>query len=141
MLERHRVALSEKLGRAVSIAEAAFLVFEDRAPAIDRAASRNELLRIPTASLDRIRKRWAAEHALSAAEWDVVAEYILIGSEEERQEPPLRSPAVPSHGSYLDLLDAFHAVYRAALAARVPARLDVPRSSARPGEQRSVLRL
>jgi len=78
---------------------------------MDRAASRNELLRTPTASLDRIRKRWAAEHALSAAEWDVVAEYVLIGSEEERQEPPLRWPEVPSHGSYLDLLDAFHAVY------------------------------
>jgi hypothetical protein len=112
LLERHRVALSEKLGRAVSIAEAAFLVFEDRAPAIDRAASRAELLRTPTASLDRIRKRWAAEQALSLAEWDVLAEYVLIGSGEERQQPPLRWPRVPSEGSYIAVLDAFEAVYR-----------------------------
>ena len=111
LLERHRAALDTQHGRDVSLAEAAFLVFEDRAPEIDRAAARHELLQTPTASLDRIRKRWAAAHALSAAEWDVVADYVCIGAEQERQEPPLRSPMVPSRESYRALLDAFEAVY------------------------------
>ena len=114
LLERHRAALSTQLGRDVSLAEAAFLVFEDRAPEIDRAASRHELLKTPTASLDRIRKRWASEHALSVAEWDVLADYVLISTEEERQEPPMLQPAVPSRTSYGALLDAFEAVYRRA---------------------------
>jgi hypothetical protein len=114
LLERHRAALTAQLGRDVSLAEAAFLVFEDRAPQIDRAASRHELLQTPTASLERIRKRWASEHALSGAEWDVVADYVLISTEEERQEPPMLQPAVPSRTSYGALLDAFEAVYRLA---------------------------
>lgn len=112
LLERHRTVLARRLGRDVSIAEAAFLVFEDRAPRVDRAATRDELLLRPTESLERLRKRWETEHALSAAEWDVLAEYILISTEEERQEPPYLRPAVPSRASYLRLLDAFEALYK-----------------------------
>jgi hypothetical protein len=111
LLDRHRAALSRQLGREVSLAEAAFLVFEDRAPQVDRAATRDELLQTPTESLERIRTRWAAEHTLSAAEWDVLADYIVISTEEERQEPPYRRPAAPSRFSYLALLDAFEALY------------------------------
>jgi hypothetical protein len=112
LLERYRDSLTEQLGRPVSIAEAAFLVIEDRAVGMDRAASRHELLQTPTKSLDRIRRRWASEHTLSAAEWDALAWYVQIGAEEERQEPPLLRPAIPSRESYLVLLDAFEALYR-----------------------------
>jgi len=112
LLERYRNSLTDRLGRPVSIAEAAFLVIEDRAVGIDRAASLHELLQTPTTSLDRIRKRWASEHILTAAEWDALAEYVQIGAEEERQEPPLLRPAIPSRESYLVLLDAFEALYR-----------------------------
>src|SRR5437762_6899940 len=96
LLERYRDVLAERLRRPVTIAEAAFLVIEDRAVGMDRAASRRELLQTPTKSLDRIRKRWASQHTLSAAEWDALAEYVQIGAEEERQEPPLLLPAIPS---------------------------------------------
>lgn len=112
LLERYRDMLSERLGRPVPISEAAFLVLEERAEAVDRAAARYELLQAPTASLDRIRKRWRSEHTLSAAEWEVLAEYVQIGAEEDRQQPPLQVPAIPSRASYLTLLDAFEAVYR-----------------------------
>lgn len=111
LLDRHRAALSRQLGREVSLGEAAFLVFEDRAAGVDRAATRDELLQNPTESLEHIRRRWDTEHALSLGEWDVLAEYVLVSTEEERQEPPVRRPAVPSQGSYLALLDAFEAVY------------------------------
>jgi hypothetical protein len=111
LLERYRAALTDQLGRDVTIAEAAFLVLEDRAPGMDHVATRHELLQSPTSSLDQIRKRWASEHTLSAAQWDVLAEYVQIGAEEERQGPPLLQPAVPSRVSYLALLDAFEAVY------------------------------
>jgi hypothetical protein len=111
LLERHRATLSAQQGRDVSLAEAAFLVFEDRAPQIERRAELFELLQKPTASLDRIRKRWETEHALSAAEWDVVANHVLISTEEERQERPMRRPAIPSRTSYLAVLDAFQRVY------------------------------
>jgi len=111
LLERHRETLSAQQGRDVSLAEAAFLVFEDRAPQIERAADLFALLQKPTASLDRIRKRWETEHALSAAEWEVVANYVLISTEEERQERPMRRPAIPSRTSYLAVLDAFQRVY------------------------------
>jgi hypothetical protein len=112
LLERYRDSLTSELGRPVTIAEAAFLVIEDRAVGMDRAASRHELLLDPTTSLDRIRRRWAFEHALSAAQWDVLAEYVQVGTEEERLEPPLLRPAVPSRESYLALLNAFEAVYQ-----------------------------
>ncbi|MGH9410051.1 MAG: hypothetical protein ACRD1V_11420 [Vicinamibacterales bacterium] len=112
LLERYRDVLAERLGRAVTIAEAAFLVIEDRAVGMDRAATGRELLQAPTTSLVRIRKRWASQHTLSAAEWDVLAEYVQIGADEERQEPPLRLPAVPSRATYLGLLDAFEVVYQ-----------------------------
>jgi hypothetical protein len=111
LLERHRAVLSSQLGRDISLAEAAFMAFEGRAPQLDREAARHELLQTPTASLARIRKRWATEHALSLAEWDVLAEYLRISTEEERQEPPVRWPAIPSAEAYLELLDAFEAVY------------------------------
>ena len=120
LLERHRAALTAQLGREVSLAEAAFLAIEDRAAGLDRAASRHELLQIPAASLDRIRKRWTSEHSLSAAEWDVLAAYVLIITEEERQEPPFRRPAVPSRESYLALSDAFDAVYQHRVEATSP---------------------
>src|SRR2546427_11398954 len=44
LLERYRDSLAGELGRPVTIAEAAFLVIEDRAAGMDRAASRYELL-------------------------------------------------------------------------------------------------
>jgi hypothetical protein len=112
LLERHRAVLTAKLDRDVSLAEAAALVFEDRAPELDRATARLELLQTPTASLDRIRKRWASEHALSPAEWDVLADYVLISTETARPESPLLCPAIPSRASYLALLDAFDVVYQ-----------------------------
>jgi hypothetical protein len=112
LLKRHQRAIAEELGRAVSVAETAFLVLEGRAVAMDRTASRQEMLQTPTVSLDRIRKRWASHHMLAAAEWDVLAEYVQVGSDAERQEPPLLWPAVPSRASYLALLDAFETVYQ-----------------------------
>jgi hypothetical protein len=111
LLERHRKLLSEQLGREVSLGEAAFLVIDERASVLDRDTERQELLGNPTASLYRIRKRWESQHALSLAEWDVVALYVRIGAEEETQEPPLLWPAIPSRESYLALLEAFEAVY------------------------------
>jgi hypothetical protein len=111
LLERYRQALNRRLDREVSVAEAAFLMMEDRAPEVDRDTTRDELLQAPTAALARIRKRWASEHTLSHPEWDVVAEYVQVGAEEERQEPPILFPAVPSRESFLALLDAFEAVY------------------------------
>ena len=95
----------------MSLAEAAFLVVEERAVGLDRAASRFEMLQTPTASLLRIRKRWESQHTLSAAEWDVLAEFVQAGAEEERQDPAVLQPAIPSRASYLVLLDAFEAVY------------------------------
>jgi hypothetical protein len=112
LLERYRHVLADQCRRAVSLAEAAFLALEGRALDIDRATSRHELLQTPTASLDRIRRRWASHHRLSAAEWDVLAEYVQIGTDADRQEPPLLWPAVPSRESYLALLDVFDAVYQ-----------------------------
>jgi hypothetical protein len=111
LLERYRTMLAGQLGETVSIAEAAFHVLEDRAVGMDREASRFEMLQAPTASLARIRTRWASEHTLSAPEWDVLAEFVLAGAEEERQEPPALQPAIPSRASYLALLDAFEDVY------------------------------
>lgn len=112
LLERYRLALNRRLGRDVSVAETAFLMMEDRAEEVDRETTREELLLTPTVTLDRIRKRWAAEHTLSESEWDIVAEYVQIGAEEERQEPPMLYPAAPSRASFLALLDAFEAVYQ-----------------------------
>jgi hypothetical protein len=85
-------------------------VIDARAIGMDRTASRHELLQTPTASLDHIRQRWASHHTLAAAEWDVVAEYVHIGTDAERQEPPTQ-PVVPSRQSYLTLLETFEAVY------------------------------
>ena len=53
---------------------------------MDRTAARAELLKKPTDSLAQIRKRWESQHALSAVEWDVLAEYMHIGADEERQQ-------------------------------------------------------
>src|SRR6266852_5895739 len=111
LLERYQKLLTDQTGRPVSLAEAAFLVIEERVVGMDREASRHEMLRTPTASLYRIRKKWDSQHTLSAAEWDVLAHYVQIATEEERQEPPLLWPAIPSRESYLALLDAFEAVY------------------------------
>ena len=109
LLERYRRAFADELGREVSLSEAAFLALEDRAVGMDRTAARAELLKTPTESLAQIRKRWESQHALSAVEWDVLAEYVRIGADEERQRSP--TAVVPSRESYLALLDAFEAVY------------------------------
>jgi hypothetical protein len=109
LLERYRRAFADELGREVSLSEAAFLALEDRAVGMDRTAARAELLKKPTDSLAQIRKRWESQHALSAVEWDVLAEYVRIGADEERQRSP--TAVVPSRESYLALLDAFEAVY------------------------------
>src|SRR5260370_14926466 len=107
VLERYRKILAQQLHRPVSISEAAFIVFEERAPEVDRDASRYEMLTNPTESLWRIRKKWESRHTLSAPEWDVLAEYVQIGAEEKTQEPPLMRPAVASRESQLAVLDAF----------------------------------
>jgi hypothetical protein len=109
VLERYRRAFADELGRDVSLSEAAFLALEDRAPDMDRTAARVALLNTPTDSLARIRRRWESQHALSAVEWDVLAMYARIGSDEERHQAPIA--AVPSRESYVALLDAFEAVY------------------------------
>ena len=111
LLERYQKVLSEQRGREVSLGEAAFLVIEERVEGMDRETARHEMLNAPTASLFHIRKKWDSERTLSAAEWDVLANYVQIGAEEETQEPPLISPAIPSRGTYIDLLNAFEAVY------------------------------
>jgi hypothetical protein len=112
VLERHRQVLAEQLQRPVSLSEAAFLVIEDRVEMIDRETRRYELLKNPAETLWKIRQRWEAEHTLSAAEWDVLATYLQIGAEEQRQEPPLLRPVAPSPGSYIGLLEAFEGVLR-----------------------------
>jgi len=110
LLERYRRVLAGELGRDVSLSEAAFLALEDREPDMERAATRAELLKTPTESLYRIRRQWERQHALSAAQWDVLVEYVLVGAEEDRHDPPLQ-PAIPSRDSYIALLDAFRSVY------------------------------
>jgi hypothetical protein len=110
LLERYRSAFSAELGRDVSLSEAAFLALDDRAAEMDRAATRAELLTTPTESLYRIRRQWETEHRLSAAQWDVLAEYVRVGTEEDRHDPPA-DPAIPSRDSYVALLDAFSAAY------------------------------
>ena len=109
LLERYRRAFADALGREVSLSEAAFLGLEDRAIRMDRTAARAELLKTPTESLARIRKRWESQHALSAVEWDVLAQYVRAGADEERRRSP--TGTVPSRESYLALLDAFEAIY------------------------------
>jgi hypothetical protein len=109
LLERYRRAFADELSRDVSLSEAAFLALEDRAPDMDRTAARVELLKTPSESLARIRRRWESQHALSAVEWDVLATYVRIGADEERHHAPFA--AVPSRESYVAVLDAFEAVY------------------------------
>jgi len=111
LLERYQKVLGDQLGREVSLGEAAFLVIEERGAGLDRETVRHEMLSMPTSSLYHIRKRWESQHTLSIPEWDVLAHYVQIAAEEERQEPPLLWPAIPSRESYLALLDAFEAVY------------------------------
>jgi hypothetical protein len=110
LLERYRQTLAGELQRDVSLSEAAFLALEDRATGMERVAARAELLKTPSTSLFAIRQQWESQHALSAAQWDVLAEYIRIAVEQDRHDPPMR-PAIPSRESYLALLDAFQAVY------------------------------
>jgi hypothetical protein len=112
ILERHRQVLMEQLHRPVSLSEAAFLVIENRAEMVDRETQRHELLKNPVEALWSIRRKWETEHSLSGAEWDVLAIYLQIGAEEQRQEPQLLRPASPSRASYLVLLEAFEGVLR-----------------------------
>src|ERR1700680_2478386 len=109
LLERYRRAFAATLGREVSLSEAAFMALDDRATGMDRTAARVELLKTPTDSLAQIRKRWGAQHALSSVEWDVLAEYVHIGADEERERH--RMVVVPSREAYLAHVDAFEAVY------------------------------
>lgn len=111
LLERYQRVLGDQLGREVSLGEAAFLVIEERGAGLDRETMRHEMLSTPTSSLYHIRKKWESQHILSAAQWDVLSHYVQIAAEEERQEPPLLWPAIPSRESYLALLNAFEAVY------------------------------
>src|SRR5882757_4373663 len=83
LLERYQKVLSEQRGREVSLGEAAFLVIEERVEGMDRETARHEMLSTPTASLYHIRKKWESQHTLSAPEWDVLAQYVQIGTEEE----------------------------------------------------------
>ncbi len=110
LLERYRRAFAVELRRDVSLSEAAFMALDDRAAEIDRAATRAELLTTPTESLFKIRRQWETEHGLSPAQWDVLAEYVRVGAEEDRHDPPAE-PAIPSRDSYLALLDAFSVAY------------------------------
>lgn len=112
LLERMQKVYSARLGRAVSISEVAFLALDDRSPELDRDATRSELLLNGTAALLRIRGHWQAEQRLSLAEWDVLAEFVLVAAEQERREPPRQWPPVPSRESDLTLLTAFEAVYQ-----------------------------
>ena len=112
VLERYQEALSRQLKRQVSLAEAAVLVLEDRIERLEQTIDYGELASTPTASLARIRSRWASEHDLSAAEWRFLAEYVHVGAEEARQAQLRQRPGVPSRETYLALLDAFEAVYR-----------------------------
>ena len=80
LLERYQRLLSDQTGRDVSLAEAAFLVIEDRVVGMDRETVRHEMLSTPTASLYHIRKKWESQHTLSIAEWDVLALYVQIGT-------------------------------------------------------------
>src|ERR1700730_9781014 len=110
LLERCRRAFADELGRDVSLSEAAFLALEDRAAEMERTAARAELLRTPTASLAAIPRQWEGRHGLAAAPWDVRAEYVRIGADEDRRDPPLQ-PSIPSRESDVALLDAFRSVY------------------------------
>jgi hypothetical protein len=110
LLERCRRAFADELGRDVSLSEAAFLALEDRGTEMERMAARSELLRTPTTSLAAIRRQWEARHGLSAPQWDLVVEYVRIGADEDRRDPPLQ-PSIPSRESDLALLDAFRSVY------------------------------
>ena len=91
VLERHRQALMEQQNRPISLSEAAFLVLEDRIELVERETARYELLKNPAESLWKIRQQWVAEHTLSVAEWDLLATYLQIGAEEQRQDQ--RGPA------------------------------------------------
>ena len=108
VLERHRQMLVEQLQRPVSLSEAAFLVLEDRVEMVERETARYELLKNPAESLWKIRQQWEAEHTLSVAEWDMLAIYLQIGAEEQRQIAPLWRPAAPCRESFLALVEAFH---------------------------------
>jgi hypothetical protein len=112
VLERHRQALMEQLHRPVSLSEAAFLVLEDRVDTVERETARYELLKNPAESLWKIRRQWEAEHTLSVAEWDMVAIYLQIGAEEQRQVPPVWRLAAPGRASYLALVEAFSGLFQ-----------------------------
>src|SRR5260370_8949086 len=81
VLERYRKVLAQQLHRSVSISEAAFLVFEERAPEVDRDASRYEMLTNHTESLWRIRQKLDSRTNLSTPQWDVLTDYFHIPSD------------------------------------------------------------
>lgn len=88
------------------------MVLEDRVDTVGRETTRYELLKSPAESLGKIRRQWEAEHTLSVAEWDVMAIYLQIGAEEQRQVPPERRPAAPCRESFLALVEAFALLFQ-----------------------------
>lgn len=112
LLRRYQQALSDRLNRTVSIAEVIFLVIEDRIEQVDRVTARQVFRDAPTASLARIRQRWALESSLTTAEWDLLADYMQIATDAARHEPPHMQPAIPSRASSRALLDVFDTLYQ-----------------------------
>jgi hypothetical protein len=110
LLRRFRAAQAERLGRDVSIAEAAFLALEGRAPEIERHTEAHELHRDPTLALARLHARWERERSLSSAQWELLAEYVAIGASPDL---PLKidHPRVPSPAALLAVVEAFASVY------------------------------
>ena len=102
-LERAR-KLASKTGESVSTSEIAKQLLEsareDRLEVVD-------LLADPTAALLQIRRKGEAQHALSQAEWTVVAHFVQQGVEAYS----IRTPNAVPHESSIAILDAFHAVY------------------------------
>jgi hypothetical protein len=111
LLKRYRDTLAADLGRPVSLAEAVFIVLENRALEVERFTTRHEYHQTPTIVLHRIRTRWESERTLSAAQWDMLAEYVCVGTDHEQQPPPFQ-PVIPSSASCRAVLDAFKAVYQ-----------------------------
>lgn len=112
LLQRYQQVLSNRLSRTVSIGEVIFLVIEDRVEQVERVTARQGFREAPTVSLSRIRQRWALESSLTAAEWDLLAEYVQIAADAARHEPPHVQPAIPSRESCGALLDIFDTLYR-----------------------------
>jgi len=107
---------------------------------MDRETARHELLSTPTASLYNIRKKWESQHTLSIAEWDVLAQYVQIGTEEEAQEPPLLLARDSVQGDLSHLARCVRGRLSEPEEARFEARLVLLREPRRPLHGCSALR-